>query len=307
MASSYWPGHSPPQRRWYSLVSHLRECGGTVSVVCPVAHYGAGPDYSAQTRGRAWRRQAGFLGEHIYRVPYVFLGDHRAGKLLDQMVSAAAAMARGLVTGRQNVVVVTAPSLPLLASALIVARVKGIPLVVEMRDAWPNLAGDASLTLGECLNLAVKQATEDVLSKMDDHDFYAPRYLALADLLDALRYANADVVGKQGHSMYVESQDAPWCASRTASAATRISIMGPTITGYREVFCQIPFQRRSPGEDTFFLAAVREAGYVVYSADRFNFVQFRGSDSHTWQVSDAAALASGRVVMSGDSARYVTV
>ena len=44
MASSYWPEHSPPQRRWYSLVSHLRERGWTVSVVCPVAHYGAGPD-----------------------------------------------------------------------------------------------------------------------------------------------------------------------------------------------------------------------------------------------------------------------
>ncbi|WP_241246690.1 glycosyltransferase family 4 protein [Kocuria sp. KRD140] len=148
MASSYWPEHSPPQRRWYSLVSHLRERGWTVSVVCPVAHYGAGPDYSTQTRGRAWRRQAGFLGEHIYRVPYVFLGDNRAGKLLDQLVSAAASVGRGLFTGRQNVVVVTAPSLPLLASALLVARVKGIPLVVEMRDAWPNLAEDASLVRG---------------------------------------------------------------------------------------------------------------------------------------------------------------
>lgn len=83
--------------------------------------------------------------------------------------------------------------------------------------------------------------------------------------------------------------------------------MGPTITGYREVFRQIPFQRRSTGEDTSFLAAVREAGYVIYSADRFNFVQFRGSDSHTWQVSDAAALASGRVVMFGDSTRHVTI
>ena len=41
-----------------------------------------------------------------------------------------------------------------------------------------TVAADASLTLGECLNLAVEHATGDVLSKMDDDDYYAPRYLA---------------------------------------------------------------------------------------------------------------------------------
>ena len=168
-----------------------------------------------------------------------------------------------------------------------------------------TVAADASLTLGECLNLAVEHATGDVLSKMDDDDYYAPRYLA--DLLDALRYANADVVGKQGHYMYVESQDATLVRFPHREHRYTDFVMGPTITGYREVFRQIPFQRRSTGEDTSFLAAVGEAGYVIYSADRFNFVQFRGSDSHTWQVSDAAALASGRVVMFGDSTRYVTI
>lgn len=148
LASSYWPEHSPPQRRWYSLVSHLRERGWGVSVVCPVAHYGPGPDFSDATRGRPWRRQPGFLGERIHRVPYLFVGDHRVGKLLDQLVSAAGSVVAGCFTGRQDVVVVTAPSLPLLASALVVARAKGIPLVVEMRDAWPNLAEDASLVRG---------------------------------------------------------------------------------------------------------------------------------------------------------------
>lgn len=166
MASSYWPEHSPPQRRWYSLLSHLRDRGWTVSVVCPVAHYGAGPDYSAETRGRAWRRQAGFLGERIHRVPYLFLGDHRTGKLLDQLVSAAASAVRGCFTGRQDVVVVTAPSLPLLASALVVARLKSIPLIVEMRDAWPNLAEDASLVRGGSKSL-INLAVEHVQNRAD--------------------------------------------------------------------------------------------------------------------------------------------
>ncbi|RKQ36424.1 glycosyltransferase family protein [Kocuria tytonis] len=168
-----------------------------------------------------------------------------------------------------------------------------------------TVTADASLTLGECLNLAVAHATGDVLSKMDDDDHYAPRYLA--DLLDALSYANADVVGKQAHYMHVESQDAtllrfPWREHRYTDF-----VMGPTITGYRHVFHQIPFQRRSTGEDTSFLAAVRHAGYTIYSADRFNFVQFRGAHGHTWQVSDAAALAAGDVVLFGDNRGHVTV
>ena len=168
-----------------------------------------------------------------------------------------------------------------------------------------TVTADASLTLGECLNLAVEHSAGDVLSKMDDDDYYAPRYLA--DLLDALSYANADVVGKQAHYMHVESQDAtllrfPWREHRYTDF-----LMGPTITGRREVFHQIPFQRRSTGEDTSFLAAVREAGFIIYSADRFNFVQFRGAHSHTWQVSDAAAMATGDVVLFGDNRAYVTV
>ena len=166
LASSYWPEHSPPQRRWYSLVSHLRERAWSVSVVCPVAHYGPGPDYSETTRGRAWRRQTGFVGEQIHRVPFLFVGDHRTGKLLDQLVSAAASAVRGCLTGRQDVVVVTAPSLPLLASALVVARVKGVPLVVEMRDAWPNLAEDASVVRGGSRSL-VNRAVVSVQNRAD--------------------------------------------------------------------------------------------------------------------------------------------
>lgn len=186
----------------------------------------------------------------------------------------------------------------------------GAPEVREIIDTCGierirTVPADASLTLGECLNLAVEHAGGDVLSKMDDDDFYAPRYLA--DLLDALHYADAQIVGKQAHYMYVESQGVT--LHRFAHREHRYTdfVMGPTITGYREVFELIPFQRRNTGEDTSFLAAAQHAGYRIYSADRFNFVQYRGSTSHTWQVSDAGVLATGDVVMYGDNSMHVTV
>ena len=185
------------------------------------------------------------------------------------------------------------------ASPAVADAVRACPLQVT------TVAADAALTLGECLNLAVEHAAGDVLSKMDDDDYYAPRYLA--DLLDAMTYANADIVGKQAHYMRVEAQDATLLRFPHREHRYTDFVMGPTITGRREVFHQIPFQRRSTGEDTSFLAAVRQAGFTIYSADRFNFVQFRGAHGHTWQVSDAAALASGTVALFGDNRAHVTV
>ena len=73
---------------------------------------------------------------------------------------------RGITTGRQDAVVVTAPSLPLMGSALLVARVKGLPLIVEMRDAWPNLAQDASLVRGGSKSV-INSAVEYVQNRAD--------------------------------------------------------------------------------------------------------------------------------------------
>ena len=187
------------------------------------------------------------------------------------------------------------------------------PSAGEIQDAIADsgihrvttIAADSALTLGECLNLAVEASTGEVLAKMDDDDFYAPRYLA--DLLDALAYSGADLVGKQGHYMYVESQDATLHRFGHREHRYTDFVMGPTITGYRSVFDQIPFQRRNTGEDSSFLAAAIEAGFSIYSADRFNFVQHRGADEHTWQVSDANVLSTGDVVMFGDNSLHVTV
>ena len=166
LTSSYWPEHSPPQRRWMSLIRNMRDQGWAVSVVAPVAHYGPGPDYSSDTKGRAWRAQPGFLGEKIYRVPHLLLGDNRVFKLANQLVGAAGSVLRGVATGRQDAVLVTAPSLPLLGSALLVARFKGLPLVVEMRDAWPNLAEDASLVRGGSKSV-INSAVEYVQNRAD--------------------------------------------------------------------------------------------------------------------------------------------
>ncbi|KLU10381.1 glycosyltransferase [Kocuria sp. SM24M-10] len=165
-------------------------------------------------------------------------------------------------------------------------------------------AGDDS-SLGECLNLAVRASNGEVLAKMDDDDWYGPHYLL--DQLHALRYSGADLVGKQAHYMYVASQDATLL--RFAEREHRFTdfVMGPTITGHRAVFERIPFERRTTGEDSAFLAAAVDAGHRIYSGDRFNFRQYRGTGHHTWDVSDAHALASGEVKLFGAVLEHLDV
>ena len=82
--------------------------------------------------------------------------------------------------------------------------------------AWRNTKSfppRPRLTLGECLNRCVEASTGAVLTRMDGEDYYAPNYLV--DLLHALTYSGADVVGKQSHYIALAFQPghgAPCCA-----------------------------------------------------------------------------------------------
>lgn len=66
-----------------------------------------------------------------------------ASRGLDQLVSAADATRVGLARfsgqRRPDVVVATAPGLPSLAAGRVLSTVLRVPLVMEVRDAWPDL------------------------------------------------------------------------------------------------------------------------------------------------------------------------
>ncbi|MCB5274640.1 Spore protein YkvP [Arthrobacter sp. SO5] len=167
------------------------------------------------------------------------------------------------------------------------------------------LKAPGSLTLGECLNRCVKASTGAVLTKMDDDDFYAPNYLA--DLLNALSYSGADVVGKQSHYMHFLSSRAT--VLRAAHKEHRFSrlVVGPTITARRGVFEAHPFEALSRGEDTAFLTSVAAANGSIYSADRFNYCQMRSGAGHTWAATDDELAASGKIQIFGNPREHITL
>lgn len=160
-------------------------------------------------------------------------------------------------------------------------------------------------TLGDCLNAAVEIAAGDFITKMDDDDLYGEHYLF--DQVSALRYSGASIVGKQAHYMYLADSDATLL--RFAEREHRFTnlVMGPTILGHANVFRETPFDTRNRGEDTRFLKDVIERGGTIYSSDRFNFTQMRGSDglAHTWDLSDAELTATGSIQWFGRNDKHV--
>jgi spore maturation protein CgeB len=160
-------------------------------------------------------------------------------------------------------------------------------------------------TLGECLNMCVDASTGEVLSKIDDDDFYGQDYML--DMLNALDYSKAAVVGKQAHYMHFLTNQAT--ILRSAHKEHRFSrlVAGPTITAARAVFESHPFEPRNRGEDTRFLEAVGRAGGAIYSADRFNYCQIRRGAGHTWDIADEELLASGPIKFFGAPSENVTI
>lgn len=155
------------------------------------------------------------------------------------------------------------------------------------------LAVESSEHLGTCLNRGIVAASGTVVAKMDDDDIYGAHYLS--DQLAALRYSNAELVGKQAHYLYLRRRNIVMCRFPEREHRFTDIVMGPTLVGQREIFLKYPFAQRTQGEDTELQSRLIAAGARIYSADRYNFVQVRGVHNHTWSVDDDRLLANSNV------------
>lgn len=146
---SYLPERTPPQRRWSAFVQAFRAEGWEVDIVVPPADPGhlpgaghpAGADAEVETEG-PW-------GERIHRtLRWPALRRTRDGRFLGHMVHAVAAIPVGLRAPRPDVVVITVPALPTVVAGWALSRLRRVPLIVEMRDAWPDLARESGVSAG---------------------------------------------------------------------------------------------------------------------------------------------------------------
>ncbi|MFW0118611.1 glycosyltransferase family 4 protein [Rothia sp. P5764] len=141
----YPPEIGAPQRRWSALVKRWQKSGHQVTVCCPPPHY---PNAAATTSIRESFRgtprvHQGKYGEKIIRVPYLLHGVSGAVRTLDQIIAAFGTIAAVATLKLQkvsfDVVIATVPGVPSAGAGLVAKSLLGVPLILEMRDAWPDV------------------------------------------------------------------------------------------------------------------------------------------------------------------------
>lgn len=184
LTHSYSPEHSPPQRRWTQFVRSFRAAGWNVDVVAPIAHSPHGRrTLPKSVAGRAFKVDTGAYGESVRRVPYLWHQTTRVGRLINHLFSAGMSIPAAALCAKPDVVIVTVPSLPILGAGYVVARMLKRPLVVDMRDAWPDIARDARLIQG-----SAKSITEQVIMAIQGR----------ADLVVTVTYGFARTLRERG-------------------------------------------------------------------------------------------------------------
>lgn len=138
----YAPEIGAPQRRWDALISRFVHLGARVAVIAPSPHYPDGrllPEHEALGPGTLGR---GRHGEAVYRARFRAYGHGVSGRGLDQVVTALDTIRIGLsqfARHRPDVIVSTVPAVPTAVAGLALGAALRRPVVLEMRDAWPDL------------------------------------------------------------------------------------------------------------------------------------------------------------------------
>ena len=130
-------------------------------------------------------------------------------------------------------------------------------------------------------------------SRESDDDWYGPGHLA--DVIDALDYAGATLVGKAAEFVYLESSDV--LIRRDADGAERFStrLAGGTLTLTREDLRRAggwPDVRRHV--DLALIESIRRAGGTTYRTHGFDYILMRRPTEqadHTWAADDGYFLS----------------
>lgn len=170
------------------------------------------------------------------------------------------------------------------------------------------LIEDNSTTpLGSRLNRAIDEATGAYVAKMDDDDFYFPKYLS--DMLLPFSFGNWGLVGKREIFVHLEGQDATYVRFANERHQSTSFVAGPTFVAKTEVLRSNRFAPVNHGEDSSLLKQLELKGIGIYATDPFNFIQYRSASpaQHTWQVDDAFFINKGTHVGRGLAEDVVVV
>lgn len=159
---------------------------------------------------------------------------------------------------------------------------------MTLPEDWP---------LGRCLNHALDRVPTPLWAKIDDDDFYGPRYLTEAWV--EMEASGSDVVGKQTHYLLDESADCTYLLHPGNEHRFTSYVPGPTFVARRSVWEKVPFAHRRARVDSTFIRGVAALDIAMYSTSRFEFALGRRDAGHTWHADATLFAARGRKVGDG--------
>jgi glycosyltransferase involved in cell wall biosynthesis len=149
------------------------------------------------------------------------------------------------------------------------------------------------LSLGEALNEGLAVSTGELITKMDDDDWYGVDHLW--DLVLGLEYSGAEVIGKAAEFVYLEDLDLTVRRKIKGAEEAAPTVAGGAFMIPRHILRMFGgWPHLSVGEDFHLMSQIRSAGGTVYRTHGFGYILNRHSHGNTWQVDSSAFVKGAR-------------
>lgn len=160
-------------------------------------------------------------------------------------------------------------------------------------------------TLGKCLNFGVDKAKYKYIAKLDDDDYYGPKYLD--ESFETMHNMDAAVVGKRTCFMYlIKKKEVRLRFPGKENCEVNI-LQGATIFTTKKLLQKLPFPNKNLGECLDFLQRCEKHGFKICASSRYNYAILRKSSKfHTWRpTKEYLYVTSERVAFTEDYRKYV--
>lgn len=158
LTHSFSPEISPPQRRWSVIADELAKLGNEITVVTPQPR-------ANSVQGTTFSMDNARI--HVRRYKSLRKSKTMVGKVLKHGVDAVLSLPAALKSPRPDVVIATVPALPTLIVGYAVSKIRGVPFVVDLRDAWPDLLRESQVLKWRWLEPMVSHALAYLVKRSD--------------------------------------------------------------------------------------------------------------------------------------------
>lgn len=158
LTHSFTPEISPPQRRWSIIADELAQMGHLIIVVTPKSHR------------TATEKQLQLLNNTFVRLqtyPSMRRSRTMLGKVLKHGVDAALSVPAAFSGKKPDVIIATVPAIPTLLVGFLASQLRRVPLVVDLRDAWPDLLSESQVIKLRWLEPVVSRFISLIVNRSD--------------------------------------------------------------------------------------------------------------------------------------------